>query len=110
MTVQREVKQSPAPQGVDEIVAYTLETVPWGGSASSPPSSPSVTVYDVTDGTFADVTSTVMPSGSASIIDVTKVLCPALKLLTEGKKYRVEILFTISGNVLEAYGIVHGER
>ena len=45
----RKVKESPLVQGVDERIAYTLTTTPWGSS----PSSPSVVVKDE-DGT--DVT------------------------------------------------------
>lgn len=99
MSVKREIAQSPMKQGVDEIIAYTLTTTPWGSS----PSSVTVTVYDVTPGaTLTDVTSTVMPTNSPSVSgDV--ITLSALKLLTADHKYRVEVKFTCSGNVFEAF-------
>jgi len=105
MTVNREVVESPMPQGIDELVAYTLDTAQWGGT----PTSPSVVVLDITSDAFTDVTSTVMPTNSPTVSDDIITLS-ALKELTAGSKYRVEIKFTVSGNVFEAYGIVTGER
>ncbi len=103
MTI-REIAEGPQPQGVDEIIVYTLTTTPWGSS----PSASAVVVFDVTDGARSDVTSTVMPTGSPSEAgDI--ITLPALKLLTAGKQYRVEILFTAGGNVFEAFGIVNAE-
>lgn len=91
-------------QGVDETVVYTLTTTNWGSS----PASVSVKVFDVT-ADFADVTSTLMPTGSPSVSgDV--ITLPALKLLTETHLYRVEVKFTCSGNIFEAYGEILAER
>lgn len=103
MTIRREIKESPMPQGVDEEISYQLTTTPWG----STPSSISVTVYNITSGK-TDVTSTVMPTNSPSpsgdVITLSK-----LKLLDAGNTYRVEIRFTCSGNVFETFAIVHGQ-
>lgn len=110
MTVTREIVESPVPQGVDEIIAYKLNTAQWGGSASTPPSSPAVVVYDVTDGDFTDVTNTVMSTNTPSVVDVFYIQLSVLELLTTKKKYRVEIKFTISGNVFEAFVFVNAER
>ena len=105
MAVEREIVESPMPQGTDEIVAYTLTTTQWG----STPTSPVVKVYDITADAYTDVTTTVMPTGSPSVVgDI--ITLPALKLLTAGSKYRVEIKFVISGNTFEAFAVVHGER
>ena len=107
MTVTREIQESPTQQGVDEEVVYTLTTTPWG----SDPSTDSVKVYDVTDGyaSKTDVTSTVMPTGSASESgDVISL--PKMKSLTAGSRYRVEIEFTCSGNTFVAWGVVEGEN
>lgn len=99
MSVKREVTQGTIKQGVDESIAYTLTTTPWGSS----PSSVSVVVYDVTAGSAnTDVTSTVMPTNSPSVSGDVITLSP-LKLLTLDHKYRVEVKFTCSGNVFEAY-------
>jgi hypothetical protein len=106
MATIREVKESPQPQGVSEIVAYTLDTTPWN---SLSPASSVVAVYDVTKGGRKDVTLVVMPSGSSSESG-TVITTPALKLLTAGRDYRIEILWEDSGNTFEAFGIVNGEQ
>jgi len=105
MTVSRQVAEGATNQGADEIIAYTLTTTNWGSS----PSSVSVVVFDITDGVRTDVTSTVMPTNSPSVQSDLITLSP-LKSLTAGNTYRVEIKFTVSGNVLEAYAIVNAEN
>jgi hypothetical protein len=91
-------------QGVDESIVYTLTTTPWGSS----PGTISVKVFDVTDNDREDVTSTVMPTNSPSASEDEITLSP-LKLLTADHTYRVEVKFTCSGNVFEAYAFVIGE-
>ena len=105
MTTIREAKEGMQYQGVDEKIAYTITTTPW----ASAPTSVSVKVFDITtDGTRTDVTTTVMPSGSASVVgDV--ITLPLLQALTVNKTYRVEVQFTVSGNVFEPYFIVKAE-
>lgn len=103
MSIRREIVESPLIQGVDEIIAYTLTTTPWGSS----PSSVSVVVKDITT-TVSDVTNTVMPTNSPSVSGNVITLSP-LKLLTDQHIYRVEVKFTISGNVFEAYAIVEAQ-
>lgn len=104
MTVTREVLESPLRQGVDEVIAYALTTTPWGTA----PSAIGVVVKDMS-ASGADVTATVMPlaSSSAAVGDVI-TLAP-LKLLTAGHRYRVEVKFTVSGNVEEPFFLVDGE-
>jgi hypothetical protein len=106
MTASREIKEGLQYQGVDEIIVYTLTTTPWGSS----PGTLSVQVYSIaSSGARTDVTATVMPSGSPSAVgDVISL--PALKLLTAGVLYRVEVKFTCSGNVFEAYAYIMGEE
>lgn len=105
MTAQREIKEGLQPQGVHESIVYSLTTTPWG----STPSSISVKVFSIsTSGVRTDVTSTVMPTGSASAVgDVISL--PALTALTAGTLYRVEVKFTCSGNIFEPFGYVKGE-
>ena len=93
---EREVQEGKQYQGVDESIAYTLDVSAIGSS----PSSVSVVVKDVTHATV--VTSTVMPTGSASVSG-NVITLPALKLLTAGVLYRVEVKYTVGGNVLESY-------
>ena len=104
MAVSREVKESPLRQGTDEQIAYTLTTTPWG----STPTSVAVAAYDITSGTRTLVTSTVL-SGAASVSgDV--ITTPVVKSLTASSVYRLEILFTVSGNIEEAYLIINAEN
>lgn len=99
----RAAKEGQQVQGVDEQIAYSITTTPWGTS----PTSLAVVVKDVTAG-GTDVTTTVMPTGSASAVgDV--ITLPILKLLTAGSLYRVEVKFTCGGNVFECYFEVHAE-
>lgn len=101
--VSRAIIEDVQKQGVDEEIVYTITTTPWGSS----PTSPSAVVKDLSDD--SDVTSTVMPAGSASAAgDV--ITLPVLKALTDGSRYRVEIKFSVSGNILECWFEVRGER
>lgn len=100
MATKREFQESPIYQGEDEQIAYVLDTTPWGGS----PSSPSVVLKDGD----TDVSS-VNLSGSPSVSD-DDITTPAVISLTAGRRYRLEIKFTISGNVFEAYGDIIGEE
>lgn len=92
----REVAEGKLHQGVDESIAYTLDVSAVGSS----PSSIAVVVKDVTAGTV--VTSTVMPVNVPTAAGDVITLSP-LKLLTAGKLYRVEVKYTVSGNILESY-------
>ena len=105
MAVNREIVESPVAQGADEIIAYTLTTTQWG----STPSSVAVTVFSVVGDVITDVTTTVMPVNSPSVSGDVITLSP-LKLLTVGVNYRLEIKFTSSGNVFEAFATINGER
>lgn len=102
--INRQIVESPMPQGVDEQIAYTLTTTPWGSS----PGSVVVVVKDVTTATVSDVTTTVMPVNSPSVLGDVITLSP-LKSLTVDKVYRVEVKFTCSGNVFEAFAIIRAE-
>jgi len=105
MAVNREIAESPMKQGVDEEIAYTLTTTPWGSS----PTNPIVTAWDITDGGRTDVMSTIFPSGSPSVSNDVITL-PTCKDMVANKTYRIEIKFTCSGNVFEAYCIIYSEE
>ena len=100
----RAVQESPIVQGEDEIITYDLTTTPWGSS----PTNVTVKVYDITDGAETDVTTTIIPTGEASVSgDV--ITLPPLRAMTVGHRYRAEIKFTAGGNTLEAYCIIEAE-
>ena len=97
------VKESPLEQGRDEERVYALTTTPWG----STPTNVLVTAYDAS-ASFRDVSSTVL-SGSPSVTgDV--ITLPVLKSLSMGHIYRVEIKFTVGGNIEETHVEIHGVR
>lgn len=99
----REVLEGVQYQGEDESIAYTLDVTAIGSS----PSSVAVVVKDVTNATT--VTATVMPTGSPSVAG-NVITLPALKLLTAGVLYRVEVKYTISNNILESYFYVQAQE
>lgn len=103
----REIKEGKQEQGVEEEVTYTL-TVPttWG----TPSGTPTIKVFSYIDRTFTDVTSTVMPTGSASISGQVITL-PEAKAMTVDVMYRFEMKFdTSGGGVMEAYAWVECKR
>ncbi len=90
-------------QGEDEQVIFSITTTPWG----SDPASVTVVAKDVDDD-YADVSATVLfgsPSVSGDVITL-----PTLKSLTAGKQYRIEVKFTVSSNVLEAFFFIKAQR
>ena len=84
-------------QSVAESVIRSVDTLPWGGT----PTSPAVDVFDEEDYTTS-VKVTVMPSGTPSVSTDTIIL-PPLTALTAGIIYRVYITFVTGGNTLRGY-------
>lgn len=98
--MQRKIIESPLKQGADEQIYYSLTTTPWGSSPSS------VTVI-IKNSAGVDVSSTNL-SGSANVVgDV--ITTPKVTSLTAGSAYRLEIKFTVSQNVVEAWADIHCE-
>ena len=109
MTAKREVKEGKQYQGIEEEIAYTITTTPWGSS----PTSITAKVFSLpdngVDSDIVDTTTDNMPSGSPSASgDV--ITLPVLKSLVLDTMYRVEVKFTCSGNIFEAYAYVKAER
>lgn len=96
----RKVKESPKQQGVDERIAYVLDTDTWEGYDSGV----AVVIKD-TDG--EDVSSTHL-DGSPSVAG-DEIKTPLVVDLVNKIKYRLEILWVKDGNTLEAYCIIIGE-
>ena len=103
----REIKEGRQEQGTEEEITYTLTVAStWG----TPTGTPTVTVYSFDGTTFTDVTSTVIPSGSASVASQVITL-PEIKSMTANTTYRVEMKFSTSeGNVMEAYAWIDCKR
>ncbi len=96
----REFIESPIVQGAEEEIAYYFSTTPWGSN----PTSISAKIYDK-DG--VDKSSTCL-SGSPSVLN-NVITTPMVKALTAEKIYRLEVKFTISGNIFEVFGIITAE-
>lgn len=102
---KREVVEGTLYQGEDEQIAYTLDVTAIGNT----PTSSSVKVYSKSGGSYTDVTATVMPTGSSSELG-NIITTPILKSLTAGVTYRMEIKYTLDGNVLENYVWIIGTK
>ncbi len=96
----RQVKEGRKYQGVDEQIAYTLTTTPWGSS----PIDVDVKIYD---DTRTDKSSTCL-NGSPSV-NGDIITTPLVISLTARMLYRLEIKFTSSGNIFEAFCEILGE-
>ncbi len=84
------VKGSPAHCRKGEGPYFAFLTTEWGGS----PTSPSVAVYDIDNG-LVDVTSTVMPSASATVDGVITDRINLSKFSSASKgKFRIIVTFT----------------
>ena len=97
----REILEGPLYQGVDEEIKYKLTTTPWGSS----PSSPSAVIKILPADT--DVSSTCLSGSASAVGDV--ITLPTVKSLTAGTEYRLEVKFTVGGNVMEAWVKVIGQ-
>jgi hypothetical protein len=100
---RRRVLESNLRQGEDEAVAYSITTTPWG----SDPSDPQVNVYDV-NANYADVSDACLDGEAQVFGDV--ITTPRITNLTAGRTYRVDVQFTVDGNLLEAYFLLRAER
>lgn len=103
MNSDREVIEGKQYQGVDEIIAYTLNV-----AAVGVPALPTVVVKDVTTGSSV-VTSAVMPL-NAPTVDGSVITLSPLKLLTAGHLYRVEVKYVVEANTLESYFYVQAQE
>ena len=99
MTI-RKVQESPGPQGVDERIAYVLDTEPWGGYDSD-------AAVVLKNGNGDDVSSTKL-TGSISISS-DEITTPLVISLEDKTKYRLEVLWIKDGNTFEAYCEIMGE-
>ena len=107
--INREIREGRQLQGAGEEIIYTL-TVPdtWG----VPTGTPIIKVFSFTarPNTYIDVTATVMPTGSATVL-AQVITLPKLKALTEGTTYRIEIKFlTTGGDTKEAFAWLSATR
>jgi hypothetical protein len=101
MSDERKVKESPRYQGVDEEIAYVIDTTPWGGYDSG-------ATCVIKNGSGDDVSETHL-SGSVSV-NGDEITTPKVKSLAADVKYRVELSWVKSANKLECYWDLIGEE
>jgi hypothetical protein len=99
MASLRMVRESPVEQGTDEEIAYKFDF-----AAIGTPTSPTVTLYDMTVGANAPT----KLSGSASVA-TTFVTTPAVISLTAGSQYKLQCLATVDGNKVSNFVIINAE-
>lgn len=109
MASVREIKEGNQEQGTEEEVNYTL-TVPttWG----APTGTPTVKAYsfDATTSAYTDVTATLIPTGSATVLGQV-ISLPEIKAMTADVLYRIEVKFACAnGDVKEAYAWIQCRR
>ena len=100
MSNSREVIEGPQFQGVDERITYALDISQWG-------SNPTAIACVIKQGA-TDVTATVA-TGTPTATSTTVITLPQIHSLTAELEYRVEVKFTVAGQVVEAYFIIEAE-
>jgi hypothetical protein len=98
----REVVEGIQHQGVDEEIAYSVTTTPYGPG----PTNVAIVAKDVTN-SYLDVSSTVLTGSSSVVGDV--ITLPKLKGLTLNHLYRIEVKFSSGGDIFEPYFLVQAE-
>lgn len=104
-TNRREVVEGVQYQGVDEVISYTVDV---SALMPTPSDAPSAVAVVVKDDHGTAVTATTMPTNAPTVADGVIALSP-LRALVAGVLYRVEVQYTIAGNVLESYFYVQAE-
>ena len=83
-------------QGIDERVAYQIDT-----AAIGTPTSPSaVAKVRTSPNAYAVVTTTVFPTNTPSVA-TTIITLSLFRDLTQDAFYRIEVQYTVSGNLFE---------
>lgn len=104
-TNRREVVEGVQYQGGDEVISYTVDVT---ALMPTPNDAPAAVVVVVKDDHGTAVTAAVMPTNAPAAVDGVIALSP-LRALVAGVLYRVEVQYTIAGNVLESYFYVQAE-
>ena len=102
MSIVREVKESPLIQGVDEVIAYIVDTSKWPGTGTV--SAVSTLIFDV-DGNNVSATK-MTGTSSVSSADITTAQVTSLVNAT---RYKMEVKWTKSSNVQECFTWIDAE-
>lgn len=111
MAIIREIAEGEQEQGIQESIVYQLTTTPWGSS----PGTIVATAYLVDESeepvTYTDKTTELFPTNTPSASGDVISLSPCVgSAMTLDALYRIEIKFTCSSNVFEAYAYIRCRR
>ena len=101
----REIVQGLQVVGIDERPIFTLDVSNWG----TVPSSISLDCYKWVTDIWVDVEALCFPAGSPAATG-NVITLPVFVPQAIGDNYRIEVKFTVSGSILEAYALVDVER
>lgn len=100
--VEGAVTQRPA-----DSIAYTVNTALYGGS----PTSPAVTIHDITTGADAagtNVSDTKLRSGESPSVSGDVITTPHVEGIEGGRRYRLTVQFTCAGQTYAPFVYVQG--
>ncbi len=100
MSTSREVIEGLQVQGSDERITYALDISQWGMNPTDIACVIKLGTQDVT----ADVS-----TGTPAATSATVITLPQIHSLVANLEYRVEVQFTVAGQVVEAYFLIHAE-
>jgi hypothetical protein len=100
---RRRVTQPPLPQGVEEKLPYIVDTTRWD---SGPPTSPVVTLWDITGDARTEVAAKLQGSPA---VDGMEITTPLVKDLEVDHLYRLEIKWNVDSKVYETWAELVGE-
>ena len=103
MGAARQALESPAPQGVDEVIAYLLDTANFPGTGAI--TNNSDVIKDPLGGDISATNLTGSQSVASAIITTRGV-----QLLVEENRYRMEVKWDQNGNTYEAYWFIDAEE
>ena len=92
-------KEKVKPQGRDERVGYTIDTLPWGGSPSNVVVAVTLKGEDVSDDHL----------NGESTVALDTITTPLVVSLLPGNRYQLEVRWDCQSNTFEAFGWIIGE-
>ena len=96
--MSHEIKEGVQHQLSNEGIVYDIDV----SAVTATPANPAI-VDVIKESSGQDVKTTVMPSGSPTIYQTTKVRLPLLTSLVKDETYRIRFKYTGDGNTYENY-------
>lgn len=103
MGIARQVRESPQPQGEDEVIAYLVDTTNFPGTGAITNEADEIKDSEGNDISTTNLTGAM--SVAAAIITTRGV-----KLLVKDVRYRMEVSWDQNGNTYETYWFIDAEE